>query len=90
MEAQSGSSGGAVVNPWGKLIGVITTTSEGVTAFQRDMRALSLSYVSRDLQIQTGRTLEGFLQGDVHETAASFNATIAPGLIQLYLAHMSQ
>jgi len=89
MEAQSGSSGGAIVNPWGKLIGVITTTSDALTTVQRDMRALTLSYINRDMQTQMGSSLEAFLGGNVLEKAAAFNANVAPGLIQQYLDQLS-
>lgn len=90
LEAQSGSSGGAVVNPWGKLIGVITTTSDAITTVQRDMRALTLSYISRDMKAQTGSSLEAFLSGNVHEKAAAFNVNVAPALIGQYLNQLSQ
>ena len=88
IEAQSGSSGGAITNPWGRLIGVITTTSAGATVDQRELRALSLSYVDRDLKTQAGVSLEGLLSGSVSDTAASFNATIAPTMLQQYLARL--
>jgi hypothetical protein len=40
IEAQGGSSGGPVVNAWGYVIGIISTTSEGATTAQRDLHAL--------------------------------------------------
>src|SRR3989344_5099602 len=88
IEAQSGSSGGAITNPWGRLIGVITTTSAGATVDQRELRALSLSYVDRDLKTQAGVSLEGLLSGSVSDTAAYFNAAIAPTMLEQYLTRL--
>ncbi len=78
--AQSGSSGGAVVNLWGQLVGLITTTSEGATTAERELRAITLSYVSRDLQRKTVSTLAGFLAGNVSAKAAQFMTNDAPAL----------
>jgi len=88
IEAQSGSSGGAITNPWNRLIGVITTTSAGATVDQRELRALSLSYIDRDLKTQAGVSLEGLLRGSVSDTAASFNAAIAPTMLEQYLTRL--
>lgn len=76
--AQSGSSGGAVVNTWGQLVGVISTTSAGSTTAERELRAVTLSYVDRDLSIQTGSTLSTFLAGDLSTQASLFMSTQAP------------
>ncbi len=83
IEAQSGSSGGAVVNGWGRLIGIISTTSEGTTTAQRDLRAITLSYIDRDIAAQTGSGLPSFLGGDVAGKAAAFKTDEAPGIIRL-------
>lgn len=89
IEAQSGSSGGAVVNAWDKLIGVITTTSEGASTADRDLRAVTLSYIDRDLATQTGFGLTATLAGDPALEAQDFNTRIAPDLIGLYLKQLS-
>ena len=47
--AQQGSSGGALVNPWGYLIGVITTTTVGDTTGERDLRAITVGHIERSL-----------------------------------------
>ncbi len=78
--AQSGSSGGAAVNAWGRLIGLIVTTSEGPTTAERDLHALSLSYINRDLTALSGESLATMLAGDVYAQAQLFGATLAPGL----------
>ncbi len=89
VEAQSGSSGGAVVNAWGRLIGLISTTSEGNTTATRDLRAITLSYISRDLAAQTQFDLPTILGGDVVLEALDFNTNIAPHLIELYIEQLS-
>ncbi|HEY4514458.1 MAG TPA: trypsin-like peptidase domain-containing protein [Candidatus Paceibacterota bacterium] len=88
IAAQSGSSGGAVANSWGRLIGVITTTSEGTTTSDRDLRALTLSYINRDMSKQTGLDLAGLLSGNIAEQAATFNSAKSPALVDLLIANI--
>ena len=83
IEAQSGSSGGPVTNAWGRLVGIITTTSEGATTAQRDLRAVTLSYINRDLTLQSGFDLQTTLGGDTAAQAAAFNSGDAQVLIKL-------
>jgi Trypsin-like peptidase domain len=83
--AQGGSSGGAVVNQWGRLVGVVVTTSAGATTGERDLHALTLSYISRDLAAQSKVNLEGILSTDVRAAAESFGEILAPQLISKYL-----
>lgn len=90
VEAQSGSSGGPVVNQWGYLIGLIATTSDAPTTAARDLRAITLSYINRDIAIQTGSDLATFLNGDLAAKEASFNDNIAPALLKEYLQVLSQ
>ncbi|MDO8481921.1 MAG: serine protease [bacterium] len=85
IEAQSGSSGGAIVNAWGRLIGLISTTSEGLTTSVRDLRAITLSYINRDISIQSGLDLATILAGDVASEANAFNTSEAPALLQLLI-----
>jgi len=89
IEAQSGSSGGALVNEWGRLIGIISTTSEGTTTAQRDLRAITLSYINRDILAQNGSDLPTILEGDVIAQAHDFNETEAPELIRILIEHIS-
>jgi S1-C subfamily serine protease len=81
--AQSGSSGGAVVNGWGLLVGIISTTSDGATTAERELRAITLSYIDRDLEVQTGLNLTTFLASDLAAQAANFMSTQAPALTSL-------
>ena len=83
--AQGGSSGGAVINAWSRLVGMISTTSEGATTAERDLRALTLSYIDRDIKIQSGFSLSEFQSGNIESLADDFNSREAPALIQLLL-----
>lgn len=87
--AQGGSSGGAIVNAWGRLVGLITTTSEGATTAERDLRGLTLSYIDRDLVTQTGSNLSGILSGNVVAKATDFNTNKAPPLIELLITQIA-
>lgn len=90
IEAQGGSSGGAVVNPWGRLIGIITTTSSGATTADRDLRAITLSYIDTDLKAQTGLDLNATLAGDLQQEQKTFDANLAPQMLQQYITRIEQ
>ncbi len=85
IAAQSGSSGGAVVNGWGYMVGLIATMSEGSTTEDRDLRAISLSYIDRDLKQQLGINLDSVLDTDPSVRTADFSKRGAPKLIELLL-----
>ena len=80
IEAQSGASGGPVVNGWGYLTGIITTTSDGVTTADRELHALTLSYIDRDLFAQSGVNLMTLLQQDADVQVATFKTDQAKTL----------
>lgn len=86
--AQSGSSGGSVVDVEGKLIGIISTTSDGATLAQRDLRAVSLSYINRALLSGTGNDLQTTLAKNVAQEAALFMNEKAPALAQMILSKL--
>ena len=86
--AQSGSSGGSVVNAWNRLVGIITTTSAGATTAERDLRAITLSYINRDIAAQSGSDIASFLAGDIVAKAVDFNAREAPALVQLLIDNL--
>jgi S1-C subfamily serine protease len=48
--AQQGASGGAVVNTRGYLVGLITTTTIGETTGDRDLRAITIGHIFRELE----------------------------------------
>lgn len=84
IEAQGGSSGGPAVNPWKRVVGIVTTTSEGATTADRDLHINTLAYINRDLQAETGSTLQEFLADDIKSKALQFNTTVAPTLLEIY------
>ena len=88
IEAQSGSSGGSVTNPWGRLIGLIATVSEGTTTASRDLRAITLSYINGDIRTQSGSDLATYLQGDLAARLQDFNTNTLPGLMAQYIKRL--
>ncbi|OGG72547.1 hypothetical protein A3A38_02045 [Candidatus Kaiserbacteria bacterium RIFCSPLOWO2_01_FULL_53_17] len=88
--AQSGSSGGAVVNEWGLLVGIISTTSDGETTADRDLRAITTSYVNRSLVASTGTTLGEILNKDVTAETAAFMQTKGKVFAQLIVDQLAQ
>lgn len=88
--AQGGSSGGAVINAWGRLIGIVTTTSNGATTADRDLRAITMSYIDRDLKAQTGMNLKEFLNGDLNIRQANFNNNTAHTLTESLVSYIKK
>lgn len=80
--SQKGSSGGAVVNDEGELIGVISTESEAVKTSDRDLRAITLAYINRDLMNESGSSIIDLLSHPT-EYAKNFNENIAPKLTEI-------
>ncbi len=81
--AQAGSSGGAVLQGSnGDLVGIIVTDTASSTTAGRDLNALSISYINRDLEASGFGGIAGLLSGDVGATASIFDANVAPDLEQ--------
>ena len=87
--AQGGSSGGGVVNAWGYLVGIISTTSEGATTAERVLRAITLNYIDRDLSATNGSNLAEFLSGDIATRKTDFTINKAPALLDLLIAQLA-
>ena len=85
IEAQGGSSGGAVANLWGYLVGIISTTSEGTTTAARELRALSTDYINRALIIESGKGIDSALQNNTEDELRQFEQTLLPSLSKTYL-----
>ena len=88
--AQGGSSGGPVVNSWGYVTGIITTTSEGATTAERELRAITISYINRDLMSQTGMGIIATLNADLQTMATNFKANHAPALTKLLMDQITK
>lgn len=81
--AQHGSSGGAVVSGAGRIIGLIVTSTDAAATADRDLRAITMSHIARSFKKDTGRELDMLFQGDLAESANSFNQNVAPTLTKL-------
>lgn len=90
IEAQGGSSGGAIVNAWDRIIGLITTTSEASTTADRDLHAVTTSYIDRDLRDATGQSIDQFLDRPLANIEHAFDASLAPTIIQKYVTVLSK
>ncbi len=86
--AQSGSSGGAVLNNVGRLIGIISTTSDGDTTAERDLRAITLSYINRALIAEAGFDIASLLSGDLAIRTSNFMTNRAPALAEQILKNL--
>jgi S1-C subfamily serine protease len=80
--SQSGSSGGAVVDGDGNLVGLISTETEGDTTGDRSLQAITTTYINRDLQSESGSSIADLLAFPV-TYAQNFNANIAPQLTEI-------
>jgi len=81
--SQKGSSGGAVVDKNESLIGIITTSSSGNTTEERNLNALTLAYINRNLKANINLTLSEFLSEDVEKFAKNFQENEAVGLTKI-------
>lgn len=88
--AQGGSSGGAVVNEDGRLIAIISTTSNREFIAERDLRGITISYINRALAESYGTSLISLLAGDVVAQGAQFRTNQAPALAQQIIDYLVQ
>ncbi len=80
VAAQKGSSGGAVVDQDGRLIGIVVTSTDGSTTDLRDLRAITLYHIDERIRLATGRPLSSLLSGDLAAESASFLSGIGAAL----------
>lgn len=85
--AQHGSSGGAVVDADGYLVGIVVTSTKKDLVLERQLRALTPAYINRNLIEENGTSIQQLLYGDLRLRAQAFNLTTAPILEQL-LVHV--
>ena len=88
LAAQGGSSGGAVINSEGLLIGLIVTASREESTSERELRAITTGHINRSMIAQRGTSISALLASDLSATRAVFSATIAPTLRALLLSHL--
>jgi len=88
--AQGGSSGGAVMNAWNHLIGIIVTSSDAENTSERDLRAITIAHVDRSIRNQVGIGLLEFISSDINAKASDFRLNIAPGLIEQFIPFLQE
>lgn len=88
--SQKGSSGGAVVDKYGTLIGIISTSSNGDTTAERDLRAITVAYINRSLQSELGMDLAQFTSLDMEVFAKKFQGINAPSLSKLIIDELNK
>ena len=80
ITAQKGSSGGAVVDGNGNLIGIIVTATEEKTTDERQVRAITMSHVNSTIDPTFATSLKDLLAGNVREQIELFRTKFAPAL----------
>ncbi len=81
--SQKGSSGGAVIDQFGTLIGLISTSSDGETTSDRALDAITIAYINRDFKREMGFNLQQFVAMDINDFAQKFQTTNVPSLTKL-------
>jgi len=75
-----GASGGPIINNNGIVLGLISTRGDDALHGQGSLRAITLSYIDRTIQQETGFSLNETLHGNVQYRAQVFTETLAPFL----------
>lgn len=79
--SQKGSSGGAVVSrKTGSLIGMITTSTGEKTTGERELRAISSSYINQVFKEETNVSLQSVLEGNIQSFKQAFAEQMVPSL----------
>lgn len=82
--SQKGASGGAVVSLLsGKLLGMITTATDGATTGERALTALTLPYIKAELEKDIGTRFEAFLEASPHTLIDEFDRDARPALEEI-------
>ncbi len=87
--SQKGSSGGAVVDRYGRIIGLISTSSEADTTSERDLRAITMAHINRRM-IDPFGGLNSFLSLNMENTADIFQSTLLPSLSELIITELEK
>ena len=77
---EQGSSGGAVVKEDGFIVGLIVTKGDPSRNGPRSLRALTLSYIDRTIEEETGFGLASTLSGDLAFRGEVFKEALVPFL----------
>ncbi len=90
IAAQRGSSGGAMINKNGLLVGLIVTSTSNALILNRELRALTPAYINRNLIKENGTTLGQLVAGNLLLRSQAFNLTTAPLLTKLLLSTITK
>lgn len=88
--SQKGASGGAVVDKYGTLIGIISISTEATTTGARKLFAVTPAYINRTLQSEIKIGLATLLSKDTTEFAKVFNNSTAPLLTKILTDELNQ
>ena len=80
---QHGSSGGPVLNQNGNVIGMITTRGDDEVDGAGSLRGITLSYIDRTIQEETGFSLMQNSSGDIAFRSSIFRETLVPFLSRI-------
>jgi hypothetical protein len=83
--AQKGSSGGAVMNEEGEIIGLFVTSTQESNFKERDLRAITMAHIERSLEEFGDISLDSLLDGNPEEISEAFNGTVSPLLAKILL-----
>jgi S1-C subfamily serine protease len=81
--SQKGASGGAVIDEKSSLIGIITTSTDATTTIERELNAITISYINRDLQKNTNGGFIDLLTQNPLDVTKVFQNTLQTGLTKM-------
>lgn len=88
---EHGASGGPIVHTESKdAIGLIVTKGDTAREGEHSLRALTLSYIDRTMQEETGFSLAQNMQGDIAYRGAIFHKAMAPFLAGILAETLAQ
>lgn len=82
--AQKGASGGAVAEGSGKSLGIVVTSSSAASTADRDLRAITTTYINRAFLKETGIALGAAASSERDNLISHFNTEALPSLHKLY------
>ncbi len=84
-----GASGGPIVSENGEVIGMIVTRGDDTEDGTGSLRAITTSHISRTIEEETGFSFAKNVSGELNVRAAVFRQTLAPFLLTLLSAELT-
>lgn len=78
--SQKGSSGGAVIDNKGNMVGLVVTSTQAESTADRQLGAITTGHITISLLQQTGDNIFTYLAGDLNEKINTWKSTTAPPL----------